>query len=79
MDEQQLDAWVQRVRGRGWAKTVCALLDALEPLAPVAAQLLHVGQPVSRWVVRDFPATALADALETPEGVERLRARLRED
>lgn len=70
---------MQRVRARGWAKTVCALLDALEPLAPLAAQLLHVGQPVSRVLLREFPATALADALETPEGVARLRERLRAD
>jgi hypothetical protein len=78
MDDQQLTDWVERVRARGWTDTVCAMLDALEPLAPLAAQLLHVGHPVSRTLWREFPLHQLADVLETPGGVEALRKRLLE-
>jgi len=78
MDEQQLDAWIERVRARGWVGSVCALLDVIEPLAPLAAQILHVSHPVSRVLVRDFPLEVLADVLEAPGGVDGLRKRLRE-
>jgi len=78
MDEQRLDAWIERVRARGWVGSVCALLDVIEPLAPLAAQILHVGHPMSRVFVHDFPLEALADVLESPGGVDDLRKRLRE-
>ena len=78
MDEHRLDAWVVRIRARGWHGTLCAVLDMIEPLAPLAAQLLHIGHPVSRLIARDFPLEAVADALETPDGLETLRKRLRD-
>ncbi len=78
MDEQRLDAWIERIRTRGWVGSVCALLDVIEPLAPLAAQMLHVSHPVSRVLVRDFPLEILADVLESPGGVDGLRKRLRE-
>lgn len=78
MDEQRLDTWVERVRSRGWSGTVCAVLDMIEPLAPLAAQLLHVSHPVSRILAQDFPVDALADMLETQGGVDELRKRLRD-
>ncbi|MCU0464565.1 MAG: hypothetical protein MUF38_08325 [Anaerolineae bacterium] len=76
MDEKSLDAWVERVRARGWAGMVSAALGMVGPLAPLAAQLLHVGQPVARVLASGFPLGALADALEEPGGVEALRKRL---
>lgn len=78
MDEQRLDVWIERVRARGWVGSVCAILDMIEPLAPLAAQVLHVSHPISRIFARDFPLEILADALEAPNGVEILRKRLRD-
>jgi hypothetical protein len=79
MDEQQLDAWVGQIRARGWVGVICTVLDMIEPIAPLAAQLLYVGHPVSRIIARDFPLEALADALETADGVSKLRKRLRDE
>lgn len=53
-------------------------LDVLEPLGALGAQALWVAQPVlGLWLPRQA-VRELAEALEAPGGIERLRAFLDE-
>jgi hypothetical protein len=55
---------------------VGALLEAVEPLGPLGAQVLWVAQPtLGLWVPREEIAT-LAQRLEAPGGVAWLREQL---
>lgn len=65
--------WIQEVNRRGLAGPVRMALDVLEPLGPVGAQLLWVAQPVSGLVGARELIGGLAEALDEPGGVERLR------
>ena len=72
-------AWVDEVKARGWSRAALTLLDALEPLGVLGAQIAYVAQPalgVFGW--RDAIG-ALADALETPDGTASLRAALEDE
>jgi hypothetical protein len=71
--------WIATLQRRGWSDPLCTLLDALEPLGPVGAQILWAAQPALRLIgVRSQDAvSALALALEEPGGVQLLQARLR--
>lgn len=66
--------WVEAVRARGWQHAASTVLDVLEPLGPLGAQMLWIAQPAARlmggW--SDTLGT-LALALEAPGGIERLR------
>lgn len=77
MDESQ---WVQEIRARGWGDALSTALDVLEPFGPLGAQVLWVAQPAARLVGGwgDLLG-ALAEALEQPGGVERLRQALDDD
>ena len=72
-----LDVWItfaRRQRLAGWA---AFLLESLEPLAPVGAQLLYLIEPIlgtQRSTTRQ-----LAQALESDEARAGLRRRLVED
>jgi hypothetical protein len=71
-------AWVARVKARGLGDALALALDALEPLGPLGAQVLWVLQPAlglfgAREAVQD-----IAQALEDPEGIARIRAALEE-
>jgi hypothetical protein len=72
-----LDAWItfaRRQRLAGWA---AFLIESLEPLAPVGAQMLYLIEPVlglKRSTTRDW-----ARALEDDEARTALRRRLTED
>lgn len=73
------EAWIQQVRQRGLTAPLSTALDVLEPLGPLGAQLLWIAQPVSGlWGARDLLG-GLAEILEQPGGVDRLRQRLDED
>jgi hypothetical protein len=65
--------WIDEIRARGLTDALRVALDALEPLGPVGAQLLWVAQPVSGLVGGREIVGKLAEALEEPGGVERLR------
>lgn len=57
-------------------------LNALEPIAPLGAQVLWVLQPTAGLLGGQGMRTAFADfasALETPDGVASLRAELARD
>lgn len=68
--------WLERLKARGWAGPLAALLDALEPIAPLAAQLCYLAEPAA-WIVGGRePLREVAQSLETPGGIEALRQRL---
>ena len=74
------DAWIQAIRARGWGDAVSTALDVLEPFGALGAQLLWVAQPAAR-LIGGWGDTfgALAQALEEPGGIERLREALEAD
>ncbi|MBI1258767.1 MAG: hypothetical protein GC204_14960 [Chloroflexi bacterium] len=72
--------WVEKIRARGWGDAFSTALDVLEPLGPLGAQLLWVAQPVAHWIGGWGDSLGeLAQALEAPDGIERLRALLEAD
>ncbi|MBZ0300392.1 MAG: hypothetical protein K8J31_11645 [Anaerolineae bacterium] len=70
--------WIQQVKTRGLAAPLRVLLDVLEPLGPLGAQVLYVAQPASALLGAADTVAQLAEALEEPGGVERLRRLLDE-
>ena len=72
--------WIEAIRARGWGDALSAVLDILEPLGPLGAQLLWIVQPAGRLIDGGSEALGgLAQALEEPGGIERLRRLLDED
>lgn len=68
--------WVQNAKARGLGHVLEVALDVFQPLGIIGAQLIWVGEPVLRlWIPREMLA-GLADALETPDGIEHLREEL---
>jgi hypothetical protein len=68
--------WVQQARTRGLGGALGVALDVLEPLGPLGAQLVLVAQPLLGLVVSREALTGVAQALEEPGGIERLREQL---
>jgi hypothetical protein len=74
--ERQMPAWIEAARARGLTGVLVTALDALEPLGPLGAQLVYAAQPVlGLWLPREALGE-VAEALETPDGIERLREHL---
>ncbi len=76
MAEQE---WIKQVRARGWGAAFSTALDVLEPLGPLGAQLLWIAQPAARLIGGWELVGGLAQALEEPGGVDRLREQLEQD
>ncbi len=76
MAEQE---WIKQIWARGWGAALSTALDVLEPLGPLGAQLLWVAQPAARLIGGSDAVGALAQALEEPGGIDRLRQRLEAD
>ncbi len=76
MAEQE---WIEQIRARGWSTALCTALDVLEPLGPLGAQLLWVAQPAARLVGGWEIVGGLAQALEEPGGIDRLRQQIEAD
>jgi hypothetical protein len=71
--------WIEQIHARGLEQVFCTALDVLEPFGPLGAQIIWVAQPAVHLIGRDLwgdALTALAEALEEPGGVARLRQRL---
>lgn len=68
--------WTRQAHARGLSGALCLALDVLEPLGPLAAQLLWMAQPAAALFGWRQAVGGLAHALEEPGGVERLRQRL---
>lgn len=71
--------WVQLVRTRRLTGAFHLLLDALEPIGPLGAQIMWVAQPISSLFGWQNAVRDLAQALETPEGISALRQRLEDN
>ena len=71
--------WIDRLKGRGGAPYALLTLDVIEPIAPVLAQVMWMAQPLAGlWGGRQ-DARDLAELLEAPDGIDRLRRRLADD
>lgn len=68
--------WVQQVRQRGLSNALGVALDVIEPFGPLGAQLLWVAQPLLGMVVSRDVLDSMAQTLEEPDGIERLRQAL---
>jgi hypothetical protein len=82
MNAQDTDrglSWLSAWNGRAQGEWLALALDAFEPFTPLGAQLLYIMQPTMGWLLSRERLGALAQALETPEGVEAIRRVLRED
>ncbi len=65
--------WIQQAKSRGLEGALRLTLDALEPLGPLGAQLIWVAQPALRLLGAGESLGQLAQALEEPGGIDRLR------
>lgn len=71
--------WIDHIQARGLEHVVHTALDVLEPLGPLGAQLVWVAQPAAHILGRELwgeALAALAEALEKPDGITKLRERL---
>lgn len=72
----RLGRWSARLRALRLEGLAGALLDALEPLGPLGAQMLWIAQPALAWITPRDEVAALARLLEAPGGVVWLREQL---
>lgn len=71
--------WIDKLKVRGGAPFALLTLDVIEPIAPVLAQGLWMAQPLAGlWNGRD-DVRDLAELLEAPDSIARLRRRLADD
>ncbi len=70
---------VRELQARGLGGPLLLLLDVIEPLGVAGAQLLWVAQPFSALFGAATLAGHLAELLQEPGGVERLRHMLESD
>jgi hypothetical protein len=68
--------WVKQIKVRGLGGAFGVFLDILEPLGPLGAQLLWVAQPTLRVFGAGETLNEVAQALEEPGGIERIRSLL---
>ena len=73
-----MNDWIKRAKARGLANPLRVLLDVLEPLGPLGAQMLYIAQPAWRVFGASDGVRQLAETLEEPGGIERLRRLLDE-
>lgn len=79
MDAQSdVSRWIDSANRRGQIPFLLALLDVIEPIAPVLAGGLHAAQPLARHWRGAAGLRELADLLEEPDGLRILRRRLAE-
>ncbi|MBZ0281736.1 MAG: hypothetical protein K8L97_13440 [Anaerolineae bacterium] len=72
-NEDQPPEWITQAKARGLGNVLGLALDVLEPLGPLGAQVVWLTQPVlGLWIPR-ATLGELAEALDAPGGVERLR------
>lgn len=79
MDDQHLRLWIGDLKARGLEGAARTALNALGALGPLAAQAIYLGQPMLRLFGQNVPLDDLAETLERPAGVDRLRQWLDED
>jgi hypothetical protein len=71
--------WIKQIKARGLDGVFGVLLDIIEPLGPLGAQILWVAQPTVRIFGADEILGHVAQALEEPGGIEQIRSLLNDD
>ena len=71
--------WAARLHQWGLGEVTASILEATAPLNLVAAQLVYIGQPVLRGVLRTENLNALAIMLEDPRETHTFVSHLREN
>ncbi len=71
--------WIRELQARGLGGPLRLLLDVIEPLGVPGAQLLWVAQPLCGLFGAAAVTGRLAEILQEPDGVERLRTMLESD
>lgn len=77
INETPIPDWIVAARARGWHETLLTVLDLLEPLGPLAAQVMWVMQPAASIFGGSPIAAQLAQALEDPAALAELRDQLK--
>ncbi len=72
-------SWLREWRGRPQGDWLSTALDLFEPIAPLGAQVLYILQPTMSWMIERERLQALAQALETPDGVSAVQQWLHGD
>ncbi|MBC8170369.1 MAG: hypothetical protein H7X77_01805 [Anaerolineae bacterium] len=70
---------MEQIRARGWLNAFDVALDVLEPVGPLAAQILYTLQPLMGIFGWGGMIADLAQALDEPDGLDELRKRLNDD
>lgn len=68
--------WIAQIKTRKLHHIVTLLLDVLEPVSPLSAQVLWIIQPAGSMLGWRKAIGEIAEALEEPGGVERIRRAL---
>jgi len=71
--------WIKQIKERGLGGAFAVFLDIIEPLGPLGAQILWVAQPTMRVFGAAETLGQVAQALEEPGGIERIRTLLNDD
>ncbi|MEK6256543.1 MAG: hypothetical protein N2C13_04390 [Chloroflexota bacterium] len=71
--------WINNLKKRKLDHVAAMLLEALNPLNIVMAQLLYIGQPLVRGVLPQGNLFTLAGILEDPEKTSKFVELLREE
>ncbi|MFN8375825.1 MAG: hypothetical protein U0694_23505 [Anaerolineae bacterium] len=69
-------AWLRTIKAHGWENIFSAVLDVLEPFGALGAQALWVLQPALSILVSREALGSIAQALEEPDELQRLREEL---
>lgn len=75
-ENQNTQTLIQTLKARGWQNATRTMLDVIEPIAPLLSQFLWVLQPFSSVLGEQKVVAELAEALDTPAGIEALRQQL---
>lgn len=78
MTHEEKMTHLQRLKQQLPDSVLMTLLDIVEPVAPLAAQMLWVMQPAAGLFGEQAIVAFLAQTLEDPDGIPQLRAALKE-
>jgi hypothetical protein len=70
------DEWLNEIKARNLDGTLLTVLDLVEPFAPLAAGMLWMLQPAAGWFGGRHLMGNLANALEDPAELTRIRKAL---
>lgn len=70
------DTWIDAAKARGWQGGLLLMMDVIEPISPLASQMLWVIQPMAGVFGAHEAVRELAEALDTPEGLKQIREKL---